>query len=249
MDLSCISSVDKLEISHLHNASDVCGSNEHFDADNWIQVFRNQFMRNTWSIPFDQVFQELWTIDLISNTVQSPSWCQPRTPAGIQVDSRFPSRAYLLEGVPPLRLTRSSCIAFQFSTGTLKTKDWRHRHNQPLDTEAVNSTCRLFGSQKESATHLVHDCTSEGAPQARGVLKSCYVKSKKDIPVGLTRLSVDLTRPHWDTVKEELRHCTMSSEWSVRQEEQKAANRSLQGQDEAFEQDKGNKCEGSVWQC
>ena len=30
------------------------------------------------------------------------------------------------------------------------------------------------------------------------------------------------------------------------QEEQKAANRSLQGQDEAFEQDKGNKCEGSV---
>jgi len=37
--------------------------------------------------------------------------------------SRFPTGAYLLEGVPPRRLTRSACIAFQFRTETLKTKD------------------------------------------------------------------------------------------------------------------------------
>ena len=39
--------------------------------------------------------------------------------------SRFPTRTYLLEGVPPRRLIRSACIAFQFRTETLKTKDWR----------------------------------------------------------------------------------------------------------------------------
>jgi len=95
--------------------------------------------------------------------------------------SRFPTRTYLLEGV---RLTRSACIAFQFRTETLKTKDWRYRHKQPLDTEPFNSTCRLCGSQKETVTHLVQDCTSERARQARRVIKSSYIKSKKDIPAG-----------------------------------------------------------------
>ena len=60
--------------------------------------------------------------------------------------SRLPTRAYLLEGVSLRHLTPSSCIAFQFRTETLNTKNWKYRHNQPLDTEPFNSTCRLCGS-------------------------------------------------------------------------------------------------------
>jgi len=78
-----------------------------------------------------------------------------------QYKSRFPSCAYLLEEVPPRRLTPSSCIAFQFRTKKLKTNDWKYRHSQPLDTEAVNSNCRLRCSQKECVTHHVNDCTCE----------------------------------------------------------------------------------------
>ena len=43
-----------------------------------------------------------------------------------------PTRDYFLEGPPP---TRASCAVFQLRTESVKTKDWRWRHNQPLDDE------------------------------------------------------------------------------------------------------------------
>lgn len=98
--------------------------------------------------------------------------------------SRFPARAYLLEGHPPKYLSRASCVAFQFRTESLKTKDWRWRHNQPLDHETFDHTCRLCQSSKETVSHLVHDCPSDQARQARRTLKSYYIRAKLDVPIG-----------------------------------------------------------------
>jgi hypothetical protein len=54
-----------------------------------------------------------------------------------------PTRAYFLEVPPPTKLTKASCAVFQLRTESAKTKDWRWRHNQPLDDEPFNCTCRL----------------------------------------------------------------------------------------------------------
>ena len=95
-----------------------------------------------------------------------------------------PTRAYFLEGPPPTKLTKASCAVFQLRTESAKTKDWRWRHNQPLDDEPFNRTCRLCKGTQETVIHLVQQCPSTEARQARRILKSYYTRAKQDVPVG-----------------------------------------------------------------
>jgi len=95
-----------------------------------------------------------------------------------------PTRAYFLEGPPPTKLTKASCAVFQLRTESAKTKDWRWRHNQPLDDEPFNRTCRLCKRAQETVVHLVQECPSTEARQARRILKSYYTRAKQDVPVG-----------------------------------------------------------------
>jgi hypothetical protein len=95
-----------------------------------------------------------------------------------------PTLAYFLEGPPPTKLTRVSCAMFQLRTESEKTKEWRWRHNQPLDDEPFNCTCRLCKRAQETVIHLVQQFPSTEALQARRILKSYYTRAKQDVPVG-----------------------------------------------------------------
>jgi hypothetical protein len=95
-----------------------------------------------------------------------------------------PTRAYFLEGPPPTKLTKASFAVFQLRTESAKTKDWRWRHNQPLDDEPINRTCSLCKRAQETVIHLVEQCPSTEARQARRILKSYYTRAKQDVPVG-----------------------------------------------------------------
>jgi len=120
--------------------------------------------------------------------------------------SRFPTRAYLVEEVPLRRLTRSSWIAFQFRTEILKSKDWKYRHNQPVDTEPFNSTCHLCGSQKETVAHVVTTVPPSELAKPEEYSRAATSSQKRTFLLVFTRFSVDPTRPHWATVKTKVLH-------------------------------------------
>jgi hypothetical protein len=90
-----------------------------------------------------------------------------------------PTRAYFLKGPPPTKLTKDSCAVFQLRTESAKTKDWRWRHNQPLGDERFNRTCSLCKRARQTVIHLVQQCPSTEARQARKILKSYDSRAKQ----------------------------------------------------------------------
>jgi hypothetical protein len=55
--------------------------------------------------------------------------------------------------------------------------------NQFLDDVTFSRACRLYKRAQETVIHLVQQCPSTEARQARRFLKSYYARAKQDVPV------------------------------------------------------------------